>query len=234
MSAMPSQITSLMIVYSTIYSGADWRKHQSSASFDFAVTGEFPAQRADNAENVSIWWRYHGNSSLTNPGINIDVRSTGPSSEFRVSNSPLKIIDIQMFFTIMEQDLNFIESTWNLLKWKITGISTFGTPCDGFPPQHLIRSDMQYKIVYYDLVIFSGDPDFCAEEEAVIVEKLISLSKLWQLQLLESICVNIQNEEPCLNPSIVDTHTTGIGERLVRDFLLTKKYADVSFHVEGI
>ena len=24
-----------------------------------SVTGEFPAQRANNAENVSIWWRYH-------------------------------------------------------------------------------------------------------------------------------------------------------------------------------
>ena len=24
------------------------------------VTGEFPAQRASNAENVSIWWRHHG------------------------------------------------------------------------------------------------------------------------------------------------------------------------------
>ena len=23
------------------------------------VTGEFPTQRANNAENVSIWWRYH-------------------------------------------------------------------------------------------------------------------------------------------------------------------------------
>ena len=35
MSAMASQITSLMIVYSTIYSGADERKHQSSASLAF-------------------------------------------------------------------------------------------------------------------------------------------------------------------------------------------------------
>ena len=25
------------------------------------VTGEFPAQRASNAENFSIWWRHHGN-----------------------------------------------------------------------------------------------------------------------------------------------------------------------------
>ena len=28
-------------------------------------TGEFPAQRASNAENVSIWWRHHDN---TKPG----------------------------------------------------------------------------------------------------------------------------------------------------------------------
>ena len=29
------------------------------------VTGEFPAQRASNAENVSIWWRHHGPSIWT-------------------------------------------------------------------------------------------------------------------------------------------------------------------------
>ena len=32
---MPSQITSLTIVYSTVYSGADQSKHQSSASLAF-------------------------------------------------------------------------------------------------------------------------------------------------------------------------------------------------------
>ena len=35
MSAMASQITSLTIVYSTVYSGADQRKYQSSASLAF-------------------------------------------------------------------------------------------------------------------------------------------------------------------------------------------------------
>ena len=35
MSAMASQITSLTFVYSTVYSGADQRKHQSSASLAF-------------------------------------------------------------------------------------------------------------------------------------------------------------------------------------------------------
>ena len=49
MSAMASQVTSLTIFYSTVYSGTDERN----------ITGEFPAQRASNAENVSIWWRHH-------------------------------------------------------------------------------------------------------------------------------------------------------------------------------
>ena len=35
MSTMASQITSLTIVYSAVYSGADQRKHQSSASLAF-------------------------------------------------------------------------------------------------------------------------------------------------------------------------------------------------------
>ena len=50
MSAMASQITSLTIVYLTVYLGANQRKHQSSASL---VTDDFPVQRASNAENVS-------------------------------------------------------------------------------------------------------------------------------------------------------------------------------------
>ena len=29
------------------------------------VTGEFPAQRASNAENVSIWWRHHETLRMT-------------------------------------------------------------------------------------------------------------------------------------------------------------------------
>ena len=58
MGAIASLITSLTIVYSTVYSDADQRKLQSPASLAF-VTGEFPAKMASNAENVSIWWRHH-------------------------------------------------------------------------------------------------------------------------------------------------------------------------------
>ena len=61
MSAMVSQITSLTIVYSTVYRGADQRKHRSSASLAF-VRGlhQWPLKSPHNVENVSIWWRHHG------------------------------------------------------------------------------------------------------------------------------------------------------------------------------
>ena len=47
------------IVYSGIYSGADQRKHQSSASLAFVQWIHQWPQRTSNVENVSIWWRHH-------------------------------------------------------------------------------------------------------------------------------------------------------------------------------
>ena len=56
-----SQITSLTIVYSTVYSCAGQRKHQSSASLAFERGNHrWPTLMAINAKNVSIWWRHHG------------------------------------------------------------------------------------------------------------------------------------------------------------------------------
>ena len=64
MCSIASQITSLTIVYSSFYSGADQRKTSKLRVTGLCAgnspeTGEFPAQRASNAENVSIWWRHH-------------------------------------------------------------------------------------------------------------------------------------------------------------------------------
>ena len=49
MGAMASQITRLTIVYSTVYSDADQRKHQSSASLAYVreFTGERGIPRAN-------------------------------------------------------------------------------------------------------------------------------------------------------------------------------------------
>ena len=61
MGTIASQITSLMIVYSTLCSDADQRKKKTSKLrvTGHCVTDEFPAQMASNAENVTIWWRHH-------------------------------------------------------------------------------------------------------------------------------------------------------------------------------
>ena len=68
MGAITFQITSLMIVYSTVYSDADQRKTSKLRVTGLCVgkspgTGEFPVQMASNAENNSIWWRHHGISA---------------------------------------------------------------------------------------------------------------------------------------------------------------------------
>ena len=70
LNAMASQITSLTIVYSTVYS-----RRRSKKTSTLHVIGicegnsplfaEFPAQRASNAENVSYWWRHHGPGHLS-------------------------------------------------------------------------------------------------------------------------------------------------------------------------
>ena len=75
MGTVASQITSLTIVYSTVYSDADQRKHQSSASLAFCAgnslrTREFPAQMASYTENVSIWWHHHDGLMSMCPGSN--------------------------------------------------------------------------------------------------------------------------------------------------------------------
>ena len=61
MAAMASQITSLAIVCSTGYRSNKISKLRVTVlcAGNSPVTGEFPAQRANNTENVSIWWRHH-------------------------------------------------------------------------------------------------------------------------------------------------------------------------------
>ena len=66
MSAMAPQITSLTIFHSIVYSRRRSKKTSKLRVIGLCegnspVTGEFPAQRASNAEIVSIWWRHHDN-----------------------------------------------------------------------------------------------------------------------------------------------------------------------------
>ena len=73
MGAIASQITSLTIVLNRLF----WRRSKKTTRIrvtglcagNSPVTGEFPAQMASNAENVSIWWDHHavGVLRITHP-----------------------------------------------------------------------------------------------------------------------------------------------------------------------
>ena len=62
MGTMASQITSLVIVYSSAYSGAAKKASKLRVTGlcegNSPVIGDFPAQMASNAENGFIWWRH--------------------------------------------------------------------------------------------------------------------------------------------------------------------------------
>ena len=63
MGTIASRITSLTIVYSTVYSDRSKKTSKLRVTGlcveNSPVTGEFPAQMACNAKNVPIWWRHH-------------------------------------------------------------------------------------------------------------------------------------------------------------------------------
>ena len=71
MGDIASQITSLTIVYSTVYSGAADQNKNIKARCDWRLCEEFtgdqwiPTQVASNAEKVSIWWRHYVSTLLS-------------------------------------------------------------------------------------------------------------------------------------------------------------------------
>ena len=99
MGAMASQITGLTIVYSNVYSGADQRKLQSSASLAF-VRGNHRSpvnspQKWPVTRKTSIWWRHHLYRRLSNylldksPQFCHKLRNTPNISRFLKKNNSM-------------------------------------------------------------------------------------------------------------------------------------------------
>ena len=64
MTTMASQITSASRLFTQPFIQTQIKENIKAPRHwplcgGFTGTGEFPAQRASNAENVSIWWRHH-------------------------------------------------------------------------------------------------------------------------------------------------------------------------------
>ena len=91
MGAMASQITSLTIVYST---------------------GEFPAQMASNAENVSIWWRH-----------NVDTRCIESPATIQIYPTTLCMYNINTASTLPVAR-HYSDVIMSVMASQITGISS--------------------------------------------------------------------------------------------------------------
>ena len=112
MTTMASQITSLTVVYSTVYSDADKKKPIKAPRHwplcgEFTGTGEFPAQRGSYAQNVSIWRRHH----VTNKCHRISFRSHSAMNDFNVIDN-------------------------SVCKSQLQNIRTFETSCAWLDSQH--------------------------------------------------------------------------------------------------
>ena len=103
MSAMVSHLACLTIVYSTVFQGSKKISNLQVTGLcagNSPVTGEFPAQRASNAENISIWW-HHDLQLLTPYGI----------IDFQVHST---VVNYQSHFCeIWEFCQKLLKATWN-------------------------------------------------------------------------------------------------------------------------
>ena len=100
MTVMASQITGDSFVCWIVCSGADQRKHQSSATLVFVrgpVAGGFPSQRASNADTVSIWWRQHevniGSGNIVSPVRHQAITWTNTDQDDWRHNSSVETIN---------------------------------------------------------------------------------------------------------------------------------------------
>ena len=121
MGMIASQISSLTMDYSTVYSDADQRKHQCFASLAFVreFTGNrwIPAQMAGNVENVSIRWRHYEAS------VNIIAANTLYAHVERIS----AVIQVSFWKRTLRDDVTLVEPIPRMilaiLSSTITGFS---------------------------------------------------------------------------------------------------------------
>ena len=125
MSAIASQYTSLTIVYSTVYSGADQSKHQSSASRAF-VWGihrgpvNSPHKCPVTRKLLPFWWRHYG-SWIVKPSneFTICARRTYKSTDtqFLCVTFLLTVPAVLTHWGPDKMAVIFQTTFWNVFSW---------------------------------------------------------------------------------------------------------------------
>ena len=121
MSAMASQITSL--THHCLLNR--WFRQRSKNTSKFRVTGlcegnspvtgEFPAQRVSNTENVSIWWRHHG---LTCPGSYPHLHADPISLRFTFRGWKIVLFEEQQIAGVLRHTTEYPTEKYNNIDVK--------------------------------------------------------------------------------------------------------------------
>ena len=75
-------------------------------------TGEFPAQMASNAENVSIWWRHHDESSSCIPVPSLSWKSS-KFCETHINWQNTAILNSDLLHGTVHHPTKFQADRWN-------------------------------------------------------------------------------------------------------------------------
>ena len=126
MSGMASQITSLTIVYTKIYSGVDQRKHQSSASLAFVGgiqrwphKGPLTRKMFPFDDAIVIWWKWNRlfisdcflqRQNISKPTNHLRWLKSSPGVN---SNSDTLWLLISKFFPEKHRHFNYNTSTFD-------------------------------------------------------------------------------------------------------------------------
>ena len=81
----------------------------------------------------------------------------------------------------------------------------------------------------HDLGVVNNMDDLTDEDRSA----LINVSQLFGCKYLETVCVNVRNDEEFLNPSIGTFLNDEMGCMMKKHFLNSSTYADIIFKVEG-
>ena len=127
MSAMASQITSLTIVCSTVYSSKKISKLHVTGlcGGNSAGTDDFPAQRASNAENVSIWWRHHAwrRHDIETPSVLLEQFNKQSSCrQFRMTRRSCDITTVKSHMWVIYRIvcMKIIKCRWQIISLWIS------------------------------------------------------------------------------------------------------------------
>ena len=130
------------------------------------VTGEFPAQRASSADNVSIWWRHHAIwrgclTSTKNPFYKKDGRS----------------ISAMGFPILMRWHLHIESAPWYLWNFSHHNVSKTSTFCKKKTSK---RSGIPIQYIWYADILFIYQNLNSMQNATILTAKQIPVCLNWQ------------------------------------------------------